>query len=165
MPRSEGEPAAARPAAPGLVRITRSAAETRALGARLARGLRAGDVIALVGELGAGKTVFAQGVVEGLGGGEEAASPSFTLVNVYEAALPVYHLDFYRLAGEEDVESLGFRDYLGAGGVVLVEWADRCPDSLPGNRLEITFGVAGESDRTLAFRAFGPSSARLLEGI
>jgi tRNA threonylcarbamoyladenosine biosynthesis protein TsaE len=141
---------------------SRSGEETRLLGARLARGLGPGSVVALTGPLGTGKTVFVKGIVEGLSGAEEATSPSFTLVNVYEAAFPVYHFDFYRLATGEDPESLGFRDYLDGRGVVLIEWADRAPASLPEDRLEVGFERTGEHSRSLRLRAFGPCARRAL---
>jgi tRNA threonylcarbamoyladenosine biosynthesis protein TsaE len=142
---------------------TRSEAETRALGVRLARGLRPGAAVGLMGPLGAGKTVLAQGIAEGLGCAQKASSPSFTLVNVYEGAIPVYHIDFYRLSGEEEVESLGFRDYLDGRGVVLVEWADRVPGSLPAERLEVTLRRIDDQRRSLTFRAFGEAAERTLQ--
>lgn len=142
---------------------TRSEAETRALGVRLARGLRPGAAVGLMGPLGAGKTVLAQGIAEGLGCAQEASSPSFTLVNVYEGAIPLYHVDFYRLSGEEEVESLGFRDYLDGRGVVLVEWADRVPGSLPAERLEVTLRRIDDERRSLTFRAFGEAAERTLQ--
>jgi len=142
---------------------TNSEEETRRLGERLGKALGPGDVVGLIGDLGTGKTVLAQGIVAGLGGREDAVSPSFTLVNVYEAPLPVYHLDFYRLGREEDVESLGFRDLLDGRGVVLIEWADRVPASLPADRLEVTFRRLDERRRALRMRALGPAAARILE--
>lgn len=142
---------------------TASEEDTQALGERFGKALRAGDVVALVGDLGAGKTVLAKGIVGGLGGREEATSPSFTLVNVYESPLPVYHLDFYRLEREEDVESLGFRDLLDGVGVVLVEWADRVPSCLPADRLEVTIRRIDDRRRALRVRALGPSAARVLD--
>ncbi len=152
------------PCAPPAAHVieSRSAAETWALGERLAGALGPGLVVALVGALGTGKTVFAKGIVAGLSATQEATSPSFSLVNVYEAAFPVYHLDFYRLAREEDAESLGLRDYLDGHGVVLVEWADRIPGSLPEDRLEVTLARTGDETRTLTFRGFGPRAERTL---
>jgi tRNA threonylcarbamoyladenosine biosynthesis protein TsaE len=165
MPPSDprGGPGGGAPAVLERAFETASAEETRALGERLGKALGPGDVVALVGDLGAGKTVLAQGVVAGLGGREEATSPSFTLVNVYEGPLPVYHVDFYRLGREEDVESLGFRDLLDGRGVVLVEWADRVPSCLPADRLEVIFRRIDDRRRALRMRALGPSAARVLE--
>ncbi len=165
MPRSDpsrGAPEGV-PQAPERLLETGSEEETRALGVRLGRALRAGDVLALLGDLGTGKTVLAKGIVAGLGGREEATSPSFTLVNVYEGPLPIYHLDFYRLGREEDVESLGFRDLLDGPGVVLVEWADRVPSCLPADRLEVTLRRTDDRRRALRVRALGRRAARILQ--
>jgi tRNA threonylcarbamoyladenosine biosynthesis protein TsaE len=147
----------------GGVIETRSEEETRAVGVRLARGLGPGAAVGLVGPLGSGKTVLAKGIAEGLGCAEEATSPSFTLVNVYEGAVPVYHIDFYRLADRDDVESLGFRDYLDGRGVVLVEWPDRVPGSLPADRLEVTLRRIDDERRSLSFHAYGEAALRTLE--
>lgn len=154
---------------------TRSPSETRNLGVRLAKALEPGTAIALIGDLGSGKTVFAQGVAEGLGCAGEVTSPTFALVNVYEGRLPVYHADFYRLSRPQDVESIGFRDYLDGRGVLLVEWADRHPEALPDERLEVMIrpgrgvGEAGgdaaapDEQRTVRLRAYGEGARRLLD--
>lgn len=143
---ARSDPPAAGAAAARVVE-TRSAEETRALGREIGRALGPGAVVALVGALGAGKTVFAQGVAEGLGCTEEATSPTFALVHVYEGPIPMYHVDFYRLSRPDEVESLGFRDYLDGRGVLLVEWADRVPGSLPADRLEVRFERTGDESR------------------
>lgn len=110
----------------------RSLADTEALGARIAAGLRAGDVVALCGGLGAGKTHLCQAIVRALGSDEPVSSPTFTLVHEYrEGRLPVFHLDFYRMKSEEEVLGVGWDDCLDAGGVCLVEWADLFPALLP----------------------------------
>lgn len=105
---------------------------TLAAGAALAAELRAGDVIALTGGLGAGKTHFTKGLVRSLGGGDEVTSPTFTLVHEYRGGrLPVFHFDFYRMETPGEVTALGWDEYLDAGGVCVVEWADRFPALLP----------------------------------
>lgn len=144
---------------------TRSEAETRLLGMRLAKGLRPGMTVAVCGALGTGKTVLAKGVAEGLGCRQEASSPSFTLVNVYEGPVPMYHVDFYRLSRPEEVESLGLRDYLDGRGVLLVEWADRAMDSLPEERLEIRIRRLDDAEREFIFRARGDEAGRLLDWV
>lgn len=144
---------------------TRSEAETRLLGMRLAKGLRPGMTVALCGAVGTGKTVLAKGVAEGLGCRQEASSPSFTLVNVYEGPVPMYHVDFYRLSRPEEVESLGLRDYLDGRGVLLVEWADRAMDSLPEERLEIRIRRLDDAEREFIFRARGDEAGRLLDWV
>ena len=103
--------------------ITNNAAETRALGRRLAEQLKAGDVILLEGELGAGKSELARGVAGGLGVTETVTSPSFTILNVYESGrIPLYHFDWYRLESSEELYELGMDEYLGGDGIALVEW-------------------------------------------
>ena len=107
-------------------------AATIAAGASLAAGLRAGDVVALTGGPGAGKTHFTKGLVRGLGSDAEVTSPTFTLVHEYRGGrLPVFHFDFYRMEKAGDVLGIGWDEYLDAGGVCVVEWADRFPALLP----------------------------------
>ena len=128
--------------------ITNSAAETRELGKRLAEQLKAGDVILLEGDLGAGKSEFARGVAKGLGVTETVTSPSFTILNVYESGkLPLYHFDWYRLESSEELYELGMDEYLGGDGVAVVEWAERCPDAVPEKRIRIRLEVTGEETR------------------
>ena len=103
-----------------------------AAGESLAADLKAGDVLALTGGLGAGKTHLTKGIVRGLGSDEEVTSPTFTLVHEYQGGrLPVFHFDFYRIDKESEVTALGWDEYLDAGGVCVVEWADRFPALLP----------------------------------
>ena len=107
-------------------------AATLAWGNALAAELRAGDVVALCGQLGAGKTHVTKGILAGLGSAEDVTSPTFTLVHEYQhARLPVFHFDFYRMERESEVTAIGWDEYLDAGGVCIVEWADRFPSLLP----------------------------------
>lgn len=105
--------------------VTRSADETESVGAALAARLRAGACVALVGGLGAGKTVFVRGMCRGLGVDEDVLSPTFILYEAFDGRLPVVHIDLYRLEHESEVESLGVFDLLGGDSVVLAEWGDR----------------------------------------
>ena len=125
--------------------VTNSAAETRALGERLAKQLKAGDVILLEGELGAGKSELARGVAKGLGVQETVTSPSFTILNVYESGrLPLYHFDVYRVSDEDELFEIGLEDYFHKGGVCLVEWADLIEDLLPADAITITLSYGEE---------------------
>lgn len=108
-----------------------SESDTEAVGAMLAALAQPGDVIGLVGPLGAGKTVLVRGILRALGGDASAVrSPTFTLMNMYSAKLPIYHFDFYRLSSDMDLDSIGFYEFACANGISLVEWADRIPDVL-----------------------------------
>ena len=112
--------------------ISHSPAETFAHGRTLADSLRAGDVIALDGDLGAGKTHFVKGIAAGLGCDCDVTSPTFTLVHEYAGGrLPLFHFDFYRLESEDETLRIGLDDYLGADGVLVIEWAGKFPALLP----------------------------------
>ena len=130
--------------------ITENAAETRRFGEKLARELRAGDVVLLRGELGAGKSELARGIAAGLGVKENVPSPSFTILNVYESGrIPLYHFDWYRLESAEELYELGMDEYLGGDGIAVVEWPDRCEEAVPDTRLEIRLEEAGEGRRRI----------------
>ena len=116
----------------------------RAYAARLGPG----DVLALSGDLGAGKTHFVKGLAEGLGAGNDVTSPTFTLIHEYVGGrLPLFHFDFYRLESEDEVLRIGFDDYLGAGGVLAIEWADKFPALLPPNGLWLRFSHRADGTR------------------
>ena len=133
-----------------MLTVTNSAAETRALGEKLASRLKAGDVVVLEGELGAGKSELARGIAKGLGVTETVTSPSFTILNVYESGrCPLYHFDWYRLESEEELYELGMDEYLGGDGIAVVEWAERCPDAVPENVLRIRLEVTGGESRRI----------------
>jgi len=137
-----------------------SAAATQALGATLGAVARAGDRVALFGELGAGKTQFAKGFAVGLGVTDVVNSPSFTLMAEYEGRLPLFHLDLYRLDGPSAALAGGLLDERQATGVTLSEWAERLGGALDRDRLEIRFTVTGEDERAIELRASTPRYAR-----
>lgn len=133
--------------------VTRSPEETAALAERLGAVAEAGTVLCLVGDLGAGKTLFTQGFARGLGVAGEVTSPTFALMNQYTGRLPVTHFDLYRLEREEDLDEIGFYEYAeDSRGVVMIEWADKFLDALPEPhiRLEIERGET-ENERRLTF--------------
>jgi len=133
-----------------MLTVTNSAAETRALGERLACGLQPGDTVILEGELGAGKSELARGIARGLGVTETVTSPSFTILNVYESGrCPLYHFDWYRLESEEELYELGMDEYLGGDGIAVVEWAERCPDAVPEDCIRIRLEATGEETRQI----------------
>ena len=134
--------------------ITHSPAETHRLAATLAGGLAPGSCIALSGELGAGKTQFVRGLVEGLGGeGRMVSSPTFVLLNVYDTPrMKVYHLDAYRV-GADDFEAIGFPELLEQGGVVVVEWPQRVADLLPKQRIDVQIEILSRRRRLITLGA------------
>lgn len=118
---------------------TNSAGETYELGRKIGNETLPGQVYTLVGDLGVGKTVFTQGMAEGLGITEAVSSPTFTIVQVYEEGrLPFYHFDVYRIGDISEMDEVGFEDYVYGQGVSLIEWANLIEEILPGERTEIT---------------------------
>ncbi len=135
----------------GPVRVS-SEAETLALGERLAAELEPGDVVGLVGELGAGKTHLVAGMLRGLGAHAPATSPTFSLVHEHSGGrLPAAHFDFYRMKSPEDALGIGWDEYLASGSVLLVEWADRFDGALmPADALWLVLRHAGEAVREVS---------------
>jgi len=147
-----------------LVRVSHSPDETRSLARALSRLLAPGDLLCLLGELGAGKTTFVQGLAEGVGSPEPATSPSFTLIHEHRGHLLVYHLDLYRL-GADDLANTGIEEAFRADAVVAVEWADRLPAQLRSCALDIRFDFddTAANTRKLTFHARGARSCELLD--
>lgn len=144
--------------------ITKGPAETRMLGKRLAGQLRAGDVLLLYGDLGAGKSELTRGIAEGLGVTETVTSPSFTVLNVYESGtIPLYHFDWYRLESAEEIYELGMDEYLGADGIAAVEWPTQCPDAIPEDHLKIEITPADEETREIRWTSQGNFREIMLE--
>lgn len=144
--------------------VTANAEETRALGERLARHLRPGDVLLLQGDLGTGKTTLTQGIARGLGIADYVQSPTFILVAEYDGRaadgtpLRLYHLDLYRLEGNDDLASIGFGDYLEpSDGVSVVEWPERAADELPAAYLLVRIAHAGEDRRRISVQSRPPA--------
>ncbi len=122
-----------------MIYETYSAEETQELGKQLAQQLQPGSVCALIGDLGVGKTVFTQGIAQGLGITEPVCSPTFTILQVYEEGrMPFYHFDVYRIADPEEMEELGYEEYFYGDGFTMVEWADRIAELMPASYQRIT---------------------------
>jgi len=129
-----------------------SVKKTMWLGRQLGVLLGEGDVIALIGDLGGGKTWFAKGIALGLGiDADSIVSPTFTLVNEYQGAYPLYHIDLYRLSTRSDIVALGLEEYLPGNGVTVIEWADRWPDELPEETIHIELSIVDDHTRELTF--------------
>ena len=130
--------------------ISKSAAKTEEAGARLAPELRAGDVLALKGDLGAGKTQFVKGIARELGSSDVVTSPTFTLVHEYPGGrLPLYHFDFYRLENLEALRTIDFDEYIFGKGVSVIEWADKFPGALPSSAQWIRFDIISPDVRAI----------------
>lgn len=140
---------------------------TRDLGHRLGSLLFPGAVVALVGQLGAGKTHLVRAVAEGLGVADSrvVTSPTFVLIQEYEGRFPIYHFDAYRLAGDVPFDDLGAHEYLEGEGVCLIEWADRVAGSLPREHLHIALSVTGPTSRQANLTAHGARYEALLAGL
>ena len=137
---------------------TKSVDDTRALAAEIAALARPGDLLVLAGDLGTGKTAFAQGFAKGLGVEEPVTSPAFILVRTYEGRIPMIHMDVYRLEQMQELVDLGISELLDAGGVTLVEWGDAVTPGLPSDFLEVRLEADGApDDRVLTIRSVGRS--------
>jgi len=145
--------------------ISRSESQTQALGRAVGLASRAGDVVGLVGELGAGKTRLIKGVAAGLGvsNGQEVRSPTFVLIREHAGRLRLFHVDAYRLHGAWELNSLGFEEILSQGGLTVVEWADQVADGLPVDRLTLHLVITGLRSRQVSLRCGGGRSRALLE--
>lgn len=133
--------------------ITHSLEETENMAQQLARQLKAGDVITLEGDLGAGKTTFTKGVAKGLDITETVTSPTFTIIKQYEGRLPLYHMDVYRL--EYSDEDIGFDEYFYGNGISIVEWASFIEEYLPDEYLHVSVYYMDETTRKWVFQAYG----------
>jgi tRNA threonylcarbamoyladenosine biosynthesis protein TsaE len=130
--------------------ISNSPDETEAFGRRFTAKINPGDVLALTGGLGSGKTQFVKGLVAGLGSTTAATSPTFTLIHEYAGGnLPVYHFDFFRIEDRQSAECLGLDDYFFGDGVSVIEWADKFPDVIPENARWISFETKSEMQRAI----------------
>jgi tRNA threonylcarbamoyladenosine biosynthesis protein TsaE len=143
-----------------------TAADLQAIGERLGRALAVGDVLALVGPLGAGKTTFVQGVARGVEVPAErhVASPTFALVNEHPGRVPLVHADLYRINDPRELDELGLSDAFDRAAVAI-EWLDRFPDAAPADRLEIAIAIAADGTRELTFRPRGERALALVAAL
>jgi len=144
---------------------TESAEETIAVGERLGNRLKPGDVVALSGDLGAGKTTLTRGIAAGMGVAADIHSPTFTLIHEHPGAIPLYHIDLYRLSNEEEAERIGIDEYIYGDGVTIIEWAQKVKPLLPPDRLDIELKMTGDTDRELVIEARSPRMQALIEEI
>ena len=147
-----------------LTCITHSPEETAHLASTIGKIIHEGTVICLDGELGVGKTLFVRALARTLGVESDVTSPTFNLMNIYEAACPIVHFDLYRIESEEELEDIGFYEYVDATeGIVLIEWAEKFPEALTEYRLEVRIDALDGEERQFIFAAEGEKSTALLE--
>jgi tRNA threonylcarbamoyladenosine biosynthesis protein TsaE len=151
--------------APFTVRAE-TAEAMQALGERLGRALQPGDVVSLVGPLGAGKTTFVQGLARGAGVSAErhVASPTFALVNEHPGRVPLVHADLYRIVNRAELHELGLDDAFDRAAVAI-EWLDRFPDAAPGDRLELVLAIDADGARRVTIAGAGPRGAALARSL
>ena len=139
--------------------------DTIFLGTWLGRALRQGCVVGLKGDLGAGKTCLVKGIAFGINGipGEHVTSPTFTILQEYNGNIPIYHFDAYRLSGTDDLEAIGFYEYVYNDGISIIEWADKISTALPDECLIVDIEISGLNDRTFNFSASGLKHREILE--
>lgn len=147
-----------------LTYITNSPEETVKLGEKLGKLLRPGHVVLLRGDLGAGKTCFASGVLQALGVDDYVTSPTYTLVNEYEANYPVAHFDLYRLDDAEQIHDLGFFDYLDESKIILIEWPERAQEYFPDKNLDVLITSDGQ-ERQFTISFSGEEYTDIYEGM
>jgi len=138
-------------AAATITLTSKGADETTHIGQIIGRFLQKGDIVALIGELGSGKTCITQGIARGLNVPESyyVTSPTFTLINEYPGRIPLYHLDIYRLSGSQDLIDMGYEEYFYGDGIIIIEWAEKIRDILPEDTLFIHLVYVDENTRTI----------------
>lgn len=138
---------------------THSPEETQEIGVRIGTALSSGDVVALIGDLGAGKTCLTQGIARGVGvyRDQTVNSPSYILINEYEGKIPIYHIDLYRLERVEDIVALGLEDYFGGDGICVIEWGDRMGELLPESHIQVTITAEDEFTRAIEVSPISPT--------
>jgi tRNA threonylcarbamoyladenosine biosynthesis protein TsaE len=146
--------------------VTSSHEQTWRIGQMLGSRLEPGDTVCLYGDLGAGKTSFSYGIALGLDVKDQyITSPTFTFVNEYKGRIPFYHIDLYRLKDPEELEGIGFEEYIDSDGVTVIEWAERAGDELPDDRLSVYFSYVDEHSREIGFLAEGERYEKLLHDL
>ena len=145
--------------------ISDSREQTLEMGRLIGEILERGDVVALIGELGSGKTCLTQGLAKGLGVEENVpvVSPTFTLINEYPGKIPLIHLDVYRLSGPRDLEDMGYEEYFEGGGIIVIEWAEKIRDILPAKTLFVSMRYIDENTREMILEGPGDKIRKIEE--
>lgn len=145
---------------------TNSEEETRRLGEIIGKNLDQGDIVALIGDLGSGKTCMTKGIAKSLGVSDqyEITSPTFTIINEYPGIMTFWHVDAYRLESSRDMIDAGFEDFFSSGGVVVIEWAEKIMDILPRNTLFVSFEYVDETTRIVRISGGNSKIELIVEG-
>ncbi len=143
--------------------ITRSPEMTELVGEHLGAAMKGGEVIAFLGNMGAGKTAFVRGLARGMDIDAQVTSPTYTIVNEYEGRLPLFHFDMYRLSGEDDLFDIGWEDYLVRGGVCAVEWSENILPALENGYIEVDIALHPDNEdwRIIKIREMGAATSTL----
>lgn len=142
--------------------LSKSPAKTKVLGEKLGQKLKKGDVVALIGELGAGKTCFTQGLMKGLEVRKKSVtSPTFIIMNVYKGRVPVYHFDVYRINNISEIVDLGYEEYFYGNGVTIIEWADKIKELLPKETIKVRLKITGEKERRIGIKGADLTNANI----
>lgn len=145
-----------------IVLHTTTAEETQSVGEIIGSSLRPGAVIALFGELGAGKTTITKGIARGLGINDDIHSPTFNLLHIHDGTIPLYHFDVYRLQNSSDMDDLGYEEYFYGNGVSIIEWPEIISDILPEDRIDVNIEVDNNS-RIIRIHSTGKTSSAILD--
>ena len=135
-----------------MVIKTRSAKETIQLGDRIGKSLKPNDVVALTGDLGAGKTTLIQGIAKGMGIKNWVTSPTFTIINEFKGRLDLFHVDLYRIEGLDEIEDIALEEYFHKDGVTVIEWAEKAGGILPASRINIKIDFESENARKITIK-------------
>ena len=143
--------------------LSKSENETLKLGQKVAGCLKSGDILCLEGDLGAGKTTFVKGLAQGLNiKMDKVHSPTFTLMNIYDSKLPLFHFDLYRMDDIQEILNIGYEEFLFGDGIAVIEWADKLKELLPQEYLKIEFSHAGENQRNITITPVGKRYEHLI---
>lgn len=149
-----------------LKMLTSTSEETKKIGYKIGKLLKGGDIVCMIGDLGAGKTTLTQSIAEGLEVDDYVTSPTFTIVNEYQGRYPLYHFDVYRIEDVDEMYDIGFEEYLYSDGVIIIEWANIIEDILPKERLNIEIKTGkGQNEREINIYGEGNRAEGIIEDL
>lgn len=145
-----------------MIQVKSEAYETtKKIGLIIGQILEKGDILCLYGEMGSGKTAFTSGLAKGIGINDKITSPTFSIINEYEAQVPLYHFDVYRISNEDELFEIGYYDYICGQGITVIEWAENIKEQLPDNRFDIYFNKLSEDARIIKINGVGNIQSKM----